>query len=216
MPGALDAYALPVSDGSPRNRANMRAAARLLEEAGWSSQGGVLRNAAGEPFRFTILLQQGQGEAVANIFVDALRQLGIEARVQLVDAAQYNARRADYDYDMVVNMWNMSLSPGNEQTLYWGRDGVETPGTRNYMGIDSPAAEAMVATMLATRDPAEFEAAVQALDRVLTTGRYVIPFGFSDVSRIAYKADLRHPEHVPVYGDWIGWLPEVWWQQADR
>ena len=83
------------------------------------------------------------------------------------------------------------------------------------MGIDSPAAEAMIATMLATRDPAEFEAAVQALDRVLTTGRYVIPFWFSDVSRIAYKADLRHPEHVPVYGDWIGWLPEVWWHQAE-
>ena len=133
---------------------------------------------------------------MTNIFVDALRQLGIEARVELVDAAQYNARRADYDYDMIVNMWNMSLSPGNEQTLYWGRDGVTTPGTRNYMGIDSPAAEAMIATMLTTRDPAEFEAAVQALDRVLTTGRYVIPFGFSDVSRIAYKADLQHPEHA--------------------
>jgi peptide/nickel transport system substrate-binding protein len=215
VPGALDAYALPASDGSPRNRSNMRAAARLLEEAGWSSRGGVLVNAAGEPFRFGILLQQGQNEAVTNIFVDALRQLGIEARVELVDAAQYNARRSDYDFDMIVNTWNMSLSPGNEQTLYWGRDGVTTPGTRNYPGVDSPAAEAMIETMLTTRDPAEFEAAVQALDRVLTTGRYVIPFGFSDVSRIAYKADLRHPERLPVYGDWIGWLPEVWWQAPE-
>ena len=122
-PGALDAYALPAADGSPRNRANMRAAARRLEEAGWKAGGGTLRNAAGEPFRFTILLQQGQNEAVTNIFVDALRQLGIDARVELVDAAQYNARRADYDYDMIVNMWNMSLSPGNEQTLYWGATG---------------------------------------------------------------------------------------------
>jgi len=212
VPGALDAYALPVSDGSPRNRQNMRKAAKLLEDAGWTSQQGVLRSAAGEPFRFTILLQQGQNEAVTNVFADALRQLGIEARVQLVDAAQYNARRSDYDYDMIVNLWNTSLSPGNEQTLYWGRDGVARPGTRNYAGIDSPAVEAMIAAMLSTRDPAEFKAAVQALDRVLTTGRYVIPFGFSDVSRIARKAELRHPGHLPVYGDWIGWLPEVWWQ----
>jgi peptide/nickel transport system substrate-binding protein len=133
--------------------------------------------------------------------------------VQLVDQAQYNARRADYDYDMIVNLWNMSLSPGNEQMLYWGRAGVTEPGTRNYMGIDSPAAEAMIATMLATRDEAEFVAAVQALDRVLTTGRYVIPFGFADRSNVAHKADLRYPAHLPVYGDWIGWLPEVWWQQ---
>ena len=210
-PDALDAYALPVSDGSPRNRANMRVARKELELAGWTVQDGVLKNADGAPFRFSILLGPGQSEAVANIFVDALRQLGIEARVELADAAQYTARKSDYDYDMIVNAWNMSLSPGNEQTLYWGSAGVTEPGTRNYMGMASPAAEAMIADMLATRDPAEFTAAVRALDRVLTTGRYVIPFWFSDKSFIAYKSDLRYPETLPVYGDWIGWLPEVWW-----
>lgn len=213
VPGALDAYALPVSDGSPRNRKNMRAAAAQLEAAGWTVQDGTLRNAAGEPFAFEILLQQGQSEAVTNIFVDALRQLGIQARVSLVDQAQYNARRSDYDYDMIVNMWNMSLSPGNEQTLYWGRAGVTDPGTRNYMGLDSPAAEAMITEMLTTRDPDEFRAAVQALDRVLTTGRYVVPFGFQDRSLIAYRSEFHHPDALPVYGDWIGWLPEVWWLQ---
>jgi peptide/nickel transport system substrate-binding protein len=212
VPGAIDAYVLPVSDGSPRNRANMRHAAQQLEAAGWTVQGGALRNAAGEAFAFTILLQQGQNEAVTNVFVDALRQLGINVTVQLVDAAQYNERRSAYDYDMIINTWNMSLSPGNEQTLYWGSAGVTEPGTRNYMGMASPAAEAMIATMLATRDPAEFTASAQALDRVLTTGRYVIPFWFADVSLLAYKADLHHPEALPVYGDWIGWLPEVWWQ----
>jgi peptide/nickel transport system substrate-binding protein len=211
-PDAFDAYALPVSDGSPRNRANMRIARKRLEEAGWTVQDGVLRNAAGEPFSFEILLQSGSHEAVANLYVDALRQLGIDARVQLVDQAQYNERKNDYAFDMIVNTWNMSLSPGNEQTLYWGSQGVTEAGTRNYMGVDSPAATAMIAEMLATDDPAEFRAAVQALDRVLTTGRYVVPFWFSDKSLIAHKADLHYPERLPVYGDWIGWLPEVWWQ----
>jgi len=214
VPGALAAYALPASDGSPRNRRNMRAAAALLEEAGWTIRDGVLRDAGGAPFEFEILLGGSEHEAVANIFSDALRQLGIRARVAIVDAAQFNARRSDYDFDMIVNRWSMSLSPGNEQTLYWGRDGVGTPGTRNYPGVDSPAAEAMIATMLETRDEAEFVAAVRALDRVLTTGRYVIPFWFSDVSLIAHRSDLRFPDKLPVYGDWIGWLPEVWWKQA--
>ena len=213
LPDALEAYALPASDGSPRNRSNMRRAAQLLAEAGWTVQDGVLRDASGAPFAFDILLMNGQDEAVTNVFVDALRQLGIQVGVQLVDQAQYNERRNDYDYDMIINTWNMSLSPGNEQMLYWGSAGVSEPGTRNYMGVASPAAEAMIAHMLETRDEAEFVASVRALDRVLTTGRYVIPFGFPDVSYIAYKADLRHPEALPVYGDWIGWLPEVWWQE---
>ncbi len=213
-PDALDAYALPASDGAPRNRANMRRAAALLEEAGWTMQGDTLRNADGAPFTFTILLQQGQNEAITNIFADALRQLGIRVGVQLVDAAQYNERRSEYDYDMIINAWNQSLSPGNEQTLYWGATGVETPGTRNYMGMNSPAAEEMIRTMLTTRDPDEFTAAVQALDRVLTTGRYVIPFWFSDLSYVAHRADLHYPGTLPVYGDWIGWMPEVWWHEG--
>lgn len=213
VPDALDAYALPGSDGSPRNRGNLRKATKLLAEAGWNAEGGKLRNAAGEPFRFEILLQSGQNEAAATIFADALRQIGIEARIAVVDQAQYNQRKTDYDFDMIVNAWSSSLSPGNEQRLYWGRAGATEPGTRNYAGIDSPAVEAMIDAMLAAPDRESFVAAVRALDRVLTTGRYVIPFGYPDRSLIAHKADLRHPEALPVYGDWIGWLPEVWWQE---
>ena len=214
-PDALDAYALPVSDGSSRNRANMRAAARLLEEAGWSVEDGVLRNAAGEAFGFEILLGDSGDEAVTNLFVDALRQLGISVTVQIVDSAQYNARVSEYDYDMIVNAWSMSLSPGNEQRLYWGGAGVTEPGTRNYMGMNSPAAEAMIDRLLETREREEFVAATQALDRILTTGRYVVPFWFSNVSYVAHDAALKHPEALPVYGDWIGWLPEVWWRVSD-
>lgn len=220
-PGALEAYALPASDGSRRNRANMRKAMRLLEEAGWTAEGGTLRDASGAPFEFEILAQSGQAtlsagqvEAIANLYVDALRQLGIAARVKLVDQAQFNERRNVYDYDMIVAGWAMTLSPGNEQTLYWGSGGVTAPGTRNYPGVDSPAAEAMIARLLATTDEAGFVATAQALDRALMAGRYVIPFWFSDVSRIAYRRDLRFPERLPVYGDWTGWLPEVWWREV--
>ena len=114
---------------------------------------------------------------------------------------------------MIVNTWNMSLSPGNEQSLYWGRAGVTSAGTRNYMGIDSPAAEAMIADMLATRDPAEFRrggpgARPGADHRALRD-----PLRFPDRSLLAYDAGLAYPEHLPVYGDWIGWLPEVWWRK---
>lgn len=221
-PGALDPYALPASDGSQRNRANMRKAVKLLEKAGWAAREGVLKNAAGVPFAFEILVQSGQQtlasgavEAIASLYVDALRQLGVEARVKLVDQAQFNERRSAYDYDMIVAGWAMSLSPGNEQTLYFGSGGVETPGTRNYAGVDSPAVEAMISALLATRDEAEFVAAAQALDRALMAGRYVVPLWFSDVSRIAYRKEFHYPERLPVYGDWTGWLPEVWWRAPE-
>jgi peptide/nickel transport system substrate-binding protein len=215
LPGSLEGYALPVGDGSEANRGAIRAATALLEEAGWTVQDGVLKNAAGEPFAFEILITNGADDIInaATIYVEGLKRLGIEARVTTVDSAQYKERTTNYDFDMTHYIRSLSLSPGNEQTLYWGSAGVTEPGTRNWMGMNSPAAEAMIATMVAAADEAEFVAAVQALDRVLTTGRYVIPIWYSDVSRLAHRKELKYPERLPLYGDWPGFQPEVWWYQ---
>lgn len=215
LPGAMEGYALPASDGTEANRANIRSATALLEQAGWSVQDGVLQNAEGLPFTFEILLVNGADDmiAVASIYVEALKRLGIEAKITTVDSAQYKERTTSYDFDMTHYVRSLSLSPGNEQTLYWGSAGVTEPGTRNWMGMNSPAAEAMIATMVAAKDRSEFVAATQALDRVLTTGRYVIPIWYSDISRMAHAKTLHFPAKLPIYGDWLGFQPEVWWYQ---
>jgi peptide/nickel transport system substrate-binding protein len=215
LPGALDGYTLPVSDGTEANRANIRTATQLLEDAGWTVQDGTLKNAAGEPFAFEILLNTGTDEliSIANIYVEALKRLGINARVTTVDSAQYKERTNAYDFDMTHYIRSLSLSPGNEQMLYWGAAGVTEPATRNWMGMNSPAAEAMIQTLLSSTSRDDFVAATQALDRVLTSGRYVIPFWYADIGRLAHRKELQFPERTPLYGDWIGFQPEVWWYQ---
>lgn len=216
-PGAIEGYALPVSEGDQTNRKNIRAAAKLLDEAGWTvGEDGVLKNAQGEPFAFEILLVTGQDEmaSAAQVYIEALKALGITATVNKVDDAQYKERTNGYDFDMTHYIRSLSLSPGNEQLLYWGAGGVTEPGTRNWMGVNSPAVEAMIAAMLKAPDAEDFTAATKALDRVLTSGRYVIPIWYSDLSRLAYSADLKYPERIPLYGDWTGFLPDTWWYQA--
>jgi peptide/nickel transport system substrate-binding protein len=212
---ALQGYALPNSDGSRRNRKNLRKARKLLEDAGWSINNGVLQNKAGDPFTFEILLKntETENEAIMNIYTDALARLGIQANISLIDDVQHRERMKNYDFEMAHYRRYMSLSPGNEQTLYWGSAGVTEPGTRNYMGMNSPAADGLVAQMLETRDTETFQATVRALDRVLTTGRYVVPIWHSDVSRIAHDSRLKYPKSIPTYGDWIGFLPDVWWYE---
>jgi len=215
LPGAMQGYALPVSDGSEANRANIRTATALLEQAGWTVQDGVLKDAGGVPFAFEILLVNGADDniAAANIYVEALKRLGIAATVTTVDSAQYKERTTAYDFDMTHYIRSLSLSPGNEQTLYWGALGITEPGTRNWMGMNSPAAEAMIKTMVSSKDRTEFVAATQALDRILISGRYVVPFWYSSVSRLAHVKQLQFPAKLPVYGDWLGFQPEVWWYQ---
>ncbi|TJZ94228.1 ABC transporter substrate-binding protein [Paracoccus gahaiensis] len=222
-PGALEGYALPEGSDRAMDRAGIRRAMALMAEAGWTIQDGQLRDGDGQPFAFEILLNQNgtamrsgsEVRQIVNIYVEALRPLGITPQVTLTDAAQYVERTNNYQFDMTWYERGLSLSPGTEQRLYWGRDGVTTPGSRNWMGMDSPAAEAMIDAMVGSETAEEFTAAVQALDRVLMAGRYVIPVSFSPVSRLAHAADLAYPDTIPIYGDWPGFLPEVWWQETN-
>ncbi|MCR8723923.1 extracellular solute-binding protein [Frigidibacter sp. ROC022] len=213
-PGTIEGYSLPKGDGTARNRGNIAKAMDLMEQAGWTVQDGVMKNAAGEPFTFEILLSSGATETqkTMDIYVEALKRMGITPTVTTVDSAQYKERTNNYDFDMAYYVRGLSLSPGNEQMLYWGSEGVTEPGTRNWMGMNSPAAEAMIQAMLSAKTREESLAAAHALDRVLTAGRYVIPIWFTTTSRIAHDRHLHYPtDYIAAYGDWIGFQPDVWW-----
>jgi len=216
-PGTLEGYTLPVSDGSEQNRAGTRRALALLADAGWTVRDGTLVDAEGNPFAFEILLRTGSAEigATVDIYVAALERLGIRPELTVVDSAQYRERTQVYDFDMAYYAVGLSLSPGNEQMLYWGSAGVTEPGTRNWMGMNVPAAEAMVSALLNAESREGFLAASRALDRVLTAGRYVIPFSHSPIARIAHVKELHYPaDRLPIYGDWIGFQPDVWWYEV--
>ncbi|MEM7090543.1 MAG: extracellular solute-binding protein [Pseudomonadota bacterium] len=215
IPGTLEGYQPPQGDGSARNRANLRKAAALLDEAGWTIQDGVLRNSDGVAFTLTILLQQGDTgmQTAVEIYTRALERLGIRAVTEQVDSAQYSGRLSELDFDMTPFRRELSLSPGNEQRLYWGSAGADTPGTRNLMGVASPAVDGMIDAMLASETREDFVAATRALDRVLTAGRYVIPIWSFDVGRIAHVSALKHPETLPIYGDGPQYMPDVWWYE---
>ena len=146
LPDVYLNYQLPKSNGDPRNRKNIRKARARLQEAGWELKDGVLTNSFGETFKFNILLESGStsNETIINIFIDSLKILGIEPTISVVDNAQYKARLRLYDFDMTNYSRYLSLSPGNEQRLYWGSSGLHEPGTRNYMGIASKAADRMI------------------------------------------------------------------------
>ena len=215
-PGTIEGYELPKGDADKAtDRGNIRKAIALLEAAGWSSDDGVLKNAAGVPFSFEILLPAGATEAqsIVDIYVEALRPLGITPRVTVVDSAQYRERTNTYGFDMTWYTRALSLSPGNEQLLYWGGRGVTEPGSRNWMGMNSPAAEAAIGVMLDSASQEDFIAATHALDRILTAGRYVIPIWFSPVSKLAHSRHLHYPDRIPLYGDWPGFQPETWWYE---
>jgi peptide/nickel transport system substrate-binding protein len=200
----------PVSDGSGRDRAMLRRALDLFAAAGHELRGtALIERRTGRPFTFEILVASRDDERLALLFSQSLKRAGIVARVRSVDAVQYDGRKLAYDFDMLENRWDQSLSPGNEQAFYWGSAAADAPGTRNYMGIKSPAVDAMIAALLTAESQADFVSAVRALDRVLISGVYVVPLFHLPAQWIARWATVGRPPHTSIYG----YLPETWWRE---
>jgi peptide/nickel transport system substrate-binding protein len=201
----------PVTDGTGRDRTTLKRALDLLHAAGYDLDGTVLRERASRrPFSFEIMVTTRDQERIALAFSRDLKRAGITIRVRVVDAVQYDRRRLTYDYDMIEYRWDQSLSPGNEQAFYWGAAAADSDGTRNYMGVKSPAIDAMIAALLGARERDEFIASVRALDRILISGFYVVPLFHLPDQWVARWTTVAHPTEISLFG----YLPETWWRAA--
>lgn len=210
-PDILDgSYRLPVTDGSGRDRNTLRKALSLLSEAGYELHGGVLRQRSSKaPLSFEILVATRDQERIALAFARDVKRAGIEADVRTVDPVQFDQRRLSFDFDMIPNRWDQSLSPGNEQSFYWGSEAADIQGTRNYMGARDPAIDATIAALLEARGHDSFVSAVRALDRTLMSGFYAIPVFNASEQWIARWNRIERPKATAL----TGYLPETWWQK---
>ena len=122
---------------------------------------------------------------------------------------EYEQRRQTFDFDMLRYQWSESLSPGNEQSFYWGSAAADEPGSRNYMGVRSKAIDAMIGALLAAENREDFVAAVRALDRVLMSGLFVVPLFHLPEQWVARWTHIQRPATTSLFG----YLPETWWHQ---
>ncbi len=173
----------------------------------------MVERKSGRPLTFEIMVTARSDamdeERMALLFAGQLKRAGITARVRPVDAVQFEARRIAFDFDMISNRWDQSLSPGNEQAFYWSSEAAVSNGSRNYMGVKSPAIDAMIDTLLKAQDRADVVAAVRALDRVLMSGFYTVPLFHPPEQWFARWTRIRRPDVSSRSGP----IPETWWHQ---
>lgn len=205
FPGAVRADMLegtwrpPVSDGSGRDRKLAHKALDLLAAAGWVIRDGRLVDKAGEPFIFEIMVGDRAAERLSLVYADSMRRVGIEARVRVVDEVQYQRRRQNFDFDMMIGAWIASASPGNEQRGRWSSEAADQPSSFNLAGVKSPAVDAMIKALLSAESLEDFQSAVRALDRVLLSGFWIVPLYHAPAAWIAHAASIGRPERPPRY-----------------
>jgi microcin C transport system substrate-binding protein len=205
----------PVSDGSGQDRALLRKASQMLQEAGFPIRNGKRVDAKGEPITIEFLEDDPQLQAHHMPFIKNLATLGIDATLRLVDPAQYMARRNDFDFDVTMDRMNFSTTPGEALRTYFSSAAAATKGSQNLAGIADPAVDYLIERIIEASTRAELVVAVRALDRVLRSGQYMIPQWHRDSHPIAYWDVFDRPKSPPFYAQ-RGGIPQTWWYDRDK
>lgn len=209
-PEVLDGtYALPVTDGSGRDRTVLRKAIGLIKEAGYSIKDGRMVNGNGEPLSFEILSQNEGQEKMALAYQRFLAAVGIQATVRTVDDSQYQQRSQSFDYDIIIKAFSASLSPGVEQVGRWSSMARDLPGSDSFAGVADPDIDRLIDRIQQARQPEEFTDAVRALDRLLVAGHYLVPLYHIGEQWVARQKHIGHPDVLPLYGYQL----PVWWDE---
>ena len=207
-------YQNPVGGNPEAVRANLRESARLLKEAGFEVRERKLVDPSGKPVTVEILVQDPSAERIALFYKPSLERIGITTSIRVVDDAQYQNRLRSFDFDVIIDQWGESLSPGNEQREFWGSQAADIPGARNTVGIKNPAVDVLIEKVIFATDRDDLVAATRALDRVLLWNFYVVPQFSYPFARYARWDRFSHAEPLPKYGR--SGLPSLWWYDADK
>lgn len=203
----------PVSGINQVDRAQVRAAGALLDEAGWTvGEDGLRRNADGEVLAIDILNNSPAFDRVINPFVENLKRLGVDATHTRVDSAQYTERRRSHDFDMLVTTYGNNLTPGLGIKQWYGSENADVP-SRNIAGLKNEGIDALLDIVIASKTREELNLNTRALDRALRSLHIWIPQWYKDVHTVAYLDVYRHPENLPPFA--LG-VTDFWWYDAER
>jgi microcin C transport system substrate-binding protein len=208
-------YANPVGGNPAAVRANLRQAVRLLKEAGYEVRDLQLVNGeTGEGYAVEFLAVDPNFERVFLFYRPSLERLGITVTVRTVDAAQYENRLRNRDFDIITFAWRETQLPGSELGDYFGSEAADQAGSDNVIGIKNPAVDAMIERIVLAKSYDDLAAAAKALDRILLWNNYVVPQWSFNKLRTARWDRFSHPDPLPKYG--ISAFPALWWWDVDK
>lgn len=213
-PGVFEeVYVPPKSDGSGQDRNLLRQAMDSLLAAGLTRDGAVMKLPNGQPIEIEFLDFSSALERHTQPFIKNLRLIGIDARMRVVDAAQYRQRLENFDFDVITQRLVMSYTPGEELRALFGSEAAKIPGSRNLTGVSDPVVDALIAKALVAQSRDELVTICRALDRVLRAGHYWVPHWYKPTHWIAHWDAFGRPPRAPKFDTGI---LSTWWYDPQK
>jgi microcin C transport system substrate-binding protein len=201
------------SDGSGQDRVQLRRASQLMQEAGYPIKDGKRFTPRGERFGLEFLFDTPSFQAHHMPYLKNLATLGIDARIRIIDSVQMQQRLKDFDFDVTIQRFGFSATPGDSLRNYFSSQAASLKGSQNLAGIADPAIDALIDRVIAADSRAEMNTACRALDRVIRAGRYWVPHWYKASHWIAYWDTFGRPPTKPRYARGV---LETWWHDRNK
>jgi len=203
-----EVYEPPVTDGSGRARKNIRAAQKLLDDAGWKLVEGKRVNADGEPLTIEFLDDSATFARITGPFIQNLKRLGIDAALRQVDRPQYQRRVKEFDFDVISTRLSFTMTPGPTLPNIFSSEAADEAGSFNLSGIRDEAVDALIVKAQEADNRNDLYTALRAIDRILRGGHYWVPQWSKGSHTIAYKDRFGFPTRKPPLSRGI---LDTWW-----
>lgn len=211
-------YTTPTTEGEGQSlRNNLRRARDLLKQAGWEYRDGALRNAKGEALTLEYLDSKEGGARTVSPWTRNLEKLGIGLNFTTVDYALYQERMDRFDFDLTTIAFQGTNNPGQQLLEIFGSKAAKTESSGNYMGVSTPAVDALLKQIVDADTKAELLPACRALDRVIMHSHYLIPQWTLTSHRIVYddwRLSFKAP--MPPYAGGEDWVMATWWSKQPQ
>jgi len=215
-PNVLTTEAITAHESSAKrqnDRRNLRKAMKLLDAAGWPvGDDGIRRNAEGETLSIEFMSDQPTLDRIIQPYVDNLVIMGVDARYNRIDNAQFTARRRDRDFDMMLAGYRSSLQPSTGLYQMFGEEDAAY-SLFNPTGVHGPDIQPLIDNIVGATTTEELQANARALDRVLLSKRIMVPTWYLGKYWVAYWDMYSFPDNLPPYA--LG-FDDLWWIDGDR
>jgi microcin C transport system substrate-binding protein len=203
----------PVSDGSGQDRALLRKASALLQAAGFLIKNGKRVTPKGERISVEFLIDEPSFQPHHMSFIKNLGTLGIDANLRIVDPVQYRRRLDDFDFDLIVQRFGFSSTPGDSLRSYFSSQAAVLKGSQNLAGIADPVIDALIERIIAADTRPGLVTACKVLDRVIRSGHYWVPHWYKPSHWLAFWDVFGRPAAKPRFARGI---PETWWYDREK
>ncbi|MGH8046373.1 MAG: ABC transporter substrate-binding protein, partial [Chthoniobacterales bacterium] len=189
-----DLYPNNQNPTAPPAKFDAERARALLDEAGWKPGADGILTKDGKQFSFVIMHYEASDLRHLNIYLQALKSVGIDAKLDIISMATFSKRMDNLEFDM---FWlNTSASRLRDPEATWDSKTADEIATANRPGVKDAEIDRLIEQQKTEMDLGKRNEILRQIDNRLVAIRPAVLMWQSAKNKLLYWNKFGTPRYV--------------------